>query len=109
MDDLKQYGEVRRGTIGGITRIEPLTPELANELGTTGTSGALVYSVARNSNVAIRPGDVIVKFNSQPVQDPSQLFRLVADARPGSTATVTVIRDGRSRDLQVLIVSASQR
>jgi serine protease Do len=109
VDDLKQYGEVRRGTIGGITRIEPLTPELANELGTTGTAGALVYSVARNSSVAIRPGDVIVKFNSQPVQDPSQLFRLVADARPGSTATVTVIRDGRSRDLQVLIVSASQR
>jgi S1-C subfamily serine protease len=108
VDDLRQYGEVRRGTISGITRIEALTPELASELGTADTSGALVYSISRNASVAIRPGDVIVKFNSQAVQDPSQLFRLVADARIGSTATLRVIRDGRALDLQVQIVSTSR-
>ena len=108
VDDLMQFGEVRRGTISGITRIEALTPELARELGAPDTSGALVYSIARSSDRLIRPGDIIVRFNSQPVQDPSQLFRLVADAKIGSTAALQVIRDGRRVDLKVAIVSTSR-
>jgi serine protease Do len=108
VDDLMQFGEVRRGTISGITRIEALTPELARELGAPDTSGALVYSITRSSDRLIRPGDIIVRFNSQPVQDPSQLFRLVADAKIGSTATLQVIRDGRRVDLKVAIVSTSR-
>ncbi len=107
-NDLMQYGEVRRGTISGVTRIEALTPELARELGTPDTNGALEYSNARSSDGVLRPGDVIVRFNSQPVQDPSQLFRLVADAKIGSSATVQVVRDGRRLDLKVSIVSTSR-
>ena len=34
-------------------------------------------------DAGIRPGDVIVGFNGQPVDDPSQFFRLVADAQLG--------------------------
>jgi S1-C subfamily serine protease len=36
------------------------------------------------------------------------LFRLVADAAIGSTATVNVMRDGRTTDLKVPIVSSSR-
>jgi serine protease Do len=103
IDDLKQYGEVRRGTIGGIVSIEALTPQIANELGVSNTNGALVARMARNSeayNVGIRPGDVIVACNGQSVSDPSQLYRMVADSKIGSTATIRVMREGAGRALE---------
>jgi len=103
IDDLKQYGEVRRGTIGGIVSWEDLTPQLANELGVASTNGVLVARMARNSeayNVGIRPGDVIVGFNGPQVSDRSQLYKIVADSKIGSTATIRVSREGTSRALE---------
>jgi S1-C subfamily serine protease len=55
----------------------------------------------------IRAGDVIVAFNGQPVSDPSQFLRLVADAKIGSTATVRVLRDGRTMEFKLPIVSTA--
>jgi serine protease Do len=108
VSDLLKYGEVHRGTIGGIVTIDRLTPQVAEDLGVGTTSGAVVTKMQRASeayNVGIRPGDVIVRFNSTPIEDPSQLYRLVADARIGSEATVRVLRGGRMLDFKVPIVS----
>jgi S1-C subfamily serine protease len=55
----------------------------------------------------LRPGDVIVRFNSAAVDDGGQLSRLIQDARIGSTAAVTVVRDGRRLELQVPIRSSA--
>jgi S1-C subfamily serine protease len=107
-DDLMKFGEVRRGTIGGIILVDKLTPQWAEEVGAPNTSGALVVRMGRNSeayNAGVRPGDVIVGFNGRAVDDPSQLFRMVADAKIGSTATIRILRNGRSLDLKVPIVA----
>ena len=48
VDDLMQYGEVRRGSIGPLG-IEKLTPQLAEEVGVKGTNGALVSRMTRAS------------------------------------------------------------
>jgi serine protease Do len=58
--------------------------------------------------IGVRPGDLIVRFNNTPVEDPSQLYRLVADARIGSTATIRVLRNGRTLDFKIPIVSDSR-
>ena len=111
VDDLLKYGEVHRGTIGGIVTIDRLTPQTAEDLGVNSTSGAVVTKMQRASaayDVGIRPGDVIVRFNSTAIEDPSQLYRLVADARVGSDATIRVLRNGRSMDFKVPIVSDSR-
>jgi len=108
VSDLRKYGQVQRGTIGGIITIDKLTPQIAEEVGATSTQGALVIRMARGSeayDAGVRPGDVIVGFNGTRVDDPSQLYRLVADAKVGSTATVKVLRNGRTLDLRVPIVS----
>jgi serine protease Do len=52
----------------------------------------------------LQPGDVIVSFNGQPVEDPSHFLRLVADAKIGSTATVAVMREGRPMTLQIPVL-----
>src|SRR5215813_2593169 len=109
VEDLMKYGEVRRGSIGYL-RVERLTDQLAAEVGAQGTSGAVVSRMVRNSEAyeaGIRPGDVIVGFNSQKVDDPSQFFRFVADAKIGSTASVRVTRSGRPLDFKLPIVSSS--
>ena len=111
IDDLVKFGEVRRGTIGGIIMIDKLTPQAAEDVGAPNTSGALIIRMARNSeayNAGVRPGDVIVGFNGRSIEDPSQLFRIVADAQIGSTATIRVLRNGRSGDFKVPIVADSR-
>jgi serine protease Do len=107
--ELMQYGEVRRGSIGYVG-IERLTPELAEEVGAPSTSGALISRMTRDSEVyvaGLRPGDVVVAFNGQNVSDPSQFQRMVSDARIGSTATITVLREGRKIEFKLAIVSSS--
>ncbi len=111
VDDLMKYGEVRRGTIGGILTIDRLSPQYAAEIGAPGTAGAVVMRMTRDSEAyaaGVRPGDVIVRFNDTVVEDPSQLYRVVADARIGSTATIRVLRNGRTQDFKVPIVSDSR-
>lgn len=107
VDDLIRYGAVRRGTIGGIS-VEPLSPQYASEVGAPSEKGAVVVRMLRNAEAygaGLRPGDIIVGFNGRPVDDPSALYRLVADAAVGSTATLRVYREGRNVDLRVPIVS----
>jgi len=108
VNDLREFGEVQRGTIGGIVTIDKLTPQVAEEVGAANTAGALVVRMMRGSeayNAGVRPGDVITVFNGTKIDDPSQLYRLVADAKIGSMATIKVFRTGRTLDLKVPIVS----
>ncbi len=113
VDDLMKYGEVRRGSIGYLG-IEKLTPELAEELGAPDMSGALV--VAHDPRVRGLPGRHPARATSssastdRTVEDPSQFFRFVADAKIGTTATLRLLRDGKPLDVKVSVVSsAAQR
>jgi serine protease Do len=107
VSDLMQYHEVRRGSVGYL-RVEKLTDELAREFGAPTTNGAVISRMVRGSetyDAGLRPGDVIVEFNKQKVDDPSQFFRLVADAKVGSTASMRVLRSGKPMDVKLPIVS----
>ncbi len=109
VNELRTTGEVRRGSIGPLT-VEKLTDQLAEELGVRRTSGAVISRMVQYSeayNAGLRPGDVIIAFNGRPVEDPSQLARMVADAPIGSVATIRVIRDGRQLEFKLPIVSSS--
>jgi serine protease Do len=106
-DDLMKYGEVRRGSIGRLS-LERLT--LSEEAGPRSANGALISRMYQNSEAyeaGLRPGDVIIGFNGQPVDDPSQFLRDVADAKIGTTSTVRVVRNGRTLDFKLPIVSSS--
>jgi serine protease Do len=107
--DLMKNGEVRRGSIGPLT-LEKLTEQLAADAGVRSTNGALIsrmYPQSEAYGVGLRPGDVIVSFNGQPLDDPSQFARFVSDAKIGSTATVRVLREGRSLEFKLPIVSSA--
>jgi serine protease Do len=106
VDDLMKYGQVRRGSIGYL-QVEKLTPQLAQEVGAKTTSGALVSRMIRDSeayDAGLRPGDVVVGFNGRPIEDASQFSRMVADAKIGTTAALTVLRTGRAFEVKIPIV-----
>jgi Do/DeqQ family serine protease len=76
--------------------VEPLTPALANQLGTKAKSGVMVDQVAPGSPAAsagIREGDIIKQVNHQPVSSGADLQQAVRDSgsRP---ALMLVERDG---------------
>jgi serine protease Do len=111
IDDLKKYGEVRRGQIGRLD-VLPLTTDIAEQLGMPAGRGVVVTQLSRTSSAyraGIRPGDVIVSFGGTPVNDVAPLQRAIQDAKIGSAVTVRVIREGRQVDIPVPVESTSQR
>ena len=109
VSDLTQFGEVRRGSIGYV-EIAPLSTMVAEQLGVPGARGVLIQVMRRDSSAysaGLRPGDVIIAFNGTAVEDGGQLSRLIGDARIGSTAAVTVIREGNRVELKIPITSTS--
>jgi serine protease Do len=106
MEELITHGEVQRGTIAGIW-LQPLTTQLAAELKAPNTRGALVIRMDQRGDAyqaGIRPGDIIVGFNGTSLDDAHHLLRLLADAQIGSTATLELLRDGKSLTLRVPVV-----
>jgi serine protease Do len=110
VEDLMKYREVRRGSIGALD-VTNLTPELASQIGVRGsTRGVVVYQVYRAAyQEGFRSGDIITSFNGHPVEDTSQLLRLVADAKIGSTAEMEVLRAGRRVELKVPVVQGTRQ
>jgi Do/DeqQ family serine protease len=105
VDDLVQYGQVRRGSLGYL-ELSPLTTRLAEQLKATSTEGLVVTAISREApayRAGLQPGDILVTVNGQAVQDSGQLLRLVSDLPIGSTATVEYLREGRRRSLQVTV------
>jgi serine protease Do len=106
VDDLMKYGEVRRGSVD--FRVENMTID-DESVGGVG-HGAIVSQMYRNSasfNAGLRPGDVIVSLNGRTIEDASQFRRLVADSKIGTTATLHIVREGRSADIRVPVESSS--
>jgi len=101
-NELRQFREVRRGSIGNV-HLLPLTTGYAERFGAPDTRGALVYEMYRDSPSAFELGDIILAFNGTTVQDPGHLDRLMSDAPIGSTATLRILRDGKRLDIRVPI------
>ena len=104
LKDLKENGSVTRGWLGVM--IQKITPELEKSFGLSQSEGALVGDVIPDgpaSKGGIKRGDVIIKFNNQPVRDMEDLPKIVAATNPGSAVDVEVIRDGSSKILHVTI------
>ena len=104
LDDLRQFGTVRRGTIGYVD-FQSLTEELAAEYGLPATRGVFVWQMREDApayDAGLRPGDIVTAFNGQAVTDPAQVNRLIADTAGGTTVRLTVRRMSRGRGAQDL-------
>ena len=101
VDQLKQFGETRRGWLG--VKIQDVTKDVADAMGLAEAKGALVTDVpdGPSKDAGIASGDVIMTFNGKEVTDSRGLVNLVADAPIGEKVPVVVMRAGASVSLDV--------
>jgi serine protease Do len=102
VDQLRQFGELRRGWLG--VRIQQVTEEIAESLNIKPARGALVAGIDDKGPAkpaGIEPGDVVVKFDGRDIKDPKDLSRVVADTAVGKDVDVVVIRKGNEETKKV--------
>ncbi len=104
MEQLIEYGEVRRGQLGVV--IQDVTPELAEALGLESTRGAVIAQVVPGSpaeRAGLKVGDVVTAVNGEPVRSAAQLRNRIGLLRVGSRVTLEIIRDGRRKTVRTVI------
>ena len=110
IEQLKAKGEVTRGWLG--VTIQSLSKEVAEYYGIKDKKGALVADVVKGDpadKAGIRPKDIIVSVNGKPVEDSRDLTRMVADIPVGETATITLLRDGKTETVKVGIAKRDEK
>lgn len=103
VDQLREFGETRRGWLG--VKIQDVTPDMAEALGLAAESGAMVTDVPEGpaKEAGMRAGDVITSFAGSPVEDTRSLVRRVAEAPAGEPAEVVVQRQDGPVTLSVTL------
>lgn len=123
LNDLVQYGRVRRPSFGIYPL--PIGPELAQELGLAADYGVLIMQVvpggaadeaglrggnqrAYLGNTPIQiGGDLIVAINGEPVEDTQDLAHVMNNHKAGDTIVVTAWRGKRKMEFKVVLQEAA--
>ncbi len=103
-DQLRTTGRVSRGLIG--VSIGSVSKDVAESIGLGKARGALVSAVVPGSaaeKAGVREGDIITKYGDKVIETPSDLSRSVASTKPGVKSTLTVFRNGASRELSITV------
>lgn len=104
MDQLEQFGEVRRGQLG--VQIQDLTTAMESALQTGAGRGALVTSVVPGSaaeRAGLEVSDVIVAVDKDSVDSGRDLRNIVGLLRLNQEVTLQVYRDGKKQSLSAVI------
>jgi Do/DeqQ family serine protease len=107
MEQLLEYGEVRRGRLGIM--IQDVTPDLAEALDIGTVEGAVVTQVEPDSaaeKASLKAGDVVIAVGGRPVSGSAALRNLIGLMQVGEEVEVTVLRDGRRRNIEAEIGKA---
>jgi S1-C subfamily serine protease len=103
-DQLIEQGFVRHPLLG-IAGID-VSPEVAERFGLPASRGAVVESVQDDTGAAdadLRPGDIIIAVDGEPLATMSELVAEVRRRAPGDEVVLTVVRDGEESDIAVVL------
>jgi serine protease Do len=104
MNALIKEGVVHRGYLG--VQIRDLSEEVAQHLGLNDNNGVVVGDVTKGGPAAkcgVQPGDIITKLDGKTVKNGRVLQTTVAGLPLHKAVPLTVLRDGKTRDLSVTI------
>ncbi len=97
-------GEVTRGWLG----IQPqaISPEIARSLALPRSDGVLVSGLQRDGpadRAGVKLSDVILAVAGKPTPDVPQLLARIAHLKPGSIASVNLLRKGKAVEVDVAV------
>ena len=105
MQQIIEYGEVRRGMIG--VGIQEITPELRDAFDLKkGEFGVLVANVFEDTPAAkagLRSGDIILEVDGEETRTTAQLRSRIGAKQIGDEVSMTVLRDGQRISVEVEI------
>lgn len=107
VDQLIEYGEVRRGLLGVI--MQNLTPELSQAFGLDLHQGVVISQVIEDTaaeEAGLKAGDVVTSINGVPVKSASAMRNMVGLLRVGEEMSITVIREGKKKTMTAVIRDA---
>ncbi|MGH9203267.1 MAG: trypsin-like peptidase domain-containing protein, partial [Vicinamibacterales bacterium] len=110
LPQLKEHGRAARGYIGVMLR--SVDPDPYRSLGLGSSGGALVQDVTPGSpgeRAGLRTYDLIVSLDGEKVGDHDELIELISARRPGTTASLHLLRDGRSLTVPVKLAERPGR
>ncbi len=108
-DDIREFGEVRRGVLG--VSIMGVTSELAQERDLEEIEGVYVESVVDGSaadQAGIEPGDVILEVDGKAVNSTVALQQAIGLHKPDDQVEMVVKRNGRTRELTARLMSLEE-
>jgi serine protease Do len=108
-DQIVRTGKVVHARLG--VEVQTMDQSLADSFKLKAPNGALVAKVVPDSAAAqagIKVGDVILKFDGDPIVDAGQLSARVGVAAPGDKASLDVWRDGKTLTLTATIGNAAE-
>lgn len=109
VDDLMDFGSVRRAVLGVV--MSPITQEIADKLKLSSLNGVYIVEVSPGSaaeQAGVKKEDVLVKIDSVQVTNASSVQEIVSGFYPGDKATLTVIRGGKEKELEVTFKGTAQ-
>ncbi len=104
LPSLRDDGYVVRGYIGA--GVQEMTSDLAETFGLSPDDGVLLRSVEPGGpadEANLQTGDIITHIEGESIDEVFRLLQLIAQLDPGQSAGIDFIRDGQSRQTQVII------
>ena len=104
MEQIIEFGEVRRGRLGVVIR--DITPDLVKGLRLESLDGALVAEVAPGSpaeTAGLEPGDVILGVDGEEVRTAAELRNEIGLKRIGEEVELEILRRGKKRRVTLAI------
>jgi len=101
---LEQNGHVTRGYVG--VEAQKITEGMAKALHLPEAGGALIAGVNPDGPAAkagVQPGDVVEAVNGQKIANPRELAVQIADVKPGDTAKLQILRDGKQQTVAATV------
>lgn len=96
INDLKDYGEVKRAVLGVFIR--DVTDKVADDLALPKVEGVIITGIGEGSSAelaGLKIGDVILKVNNVITNTVPELQEQVALFRPGAFISIEFMRDGK--------------
>jgi serine protease Do len=106
---LMEGGKVVRGYLG--IWYEPLTPKLADAFGLEDTEGVAVSEVIEDSpaeKAGLKPNDIIVEFDGEPVKNANEFRNRVAMTKPDKEVDIVVLRNGKREKFAAKLANRSE-
>ncbi|MBN1332346.1 MAG: Do family serine endopeptidase [Synergistales bacterium] len=104
MDDLVNYGKVRRGWLG--VYVQPLTSEFVEAYDLESDNGAVISDVVQGSpaeKAGLRRGDVVTEVDGQEISDHRDFVYQIRKSMAGDTVKLTLIRDGQVIQVEAVL------